>query len=328
MHLFRQALDAAGAATAAQVNGGIPNEQSNSLRPPKFSGHPHEDVNLWLNKFSRYADHAQLNDGRRLTCIKALLDGSAAGWLTSLAEGDEALGDYETFTGAMQDKFEMSGAHRFQMRQRLRDRRQRPHETVHAYGQDIAQMCQRLGVGEEEYLHTFVQGLLPDIKTHVLCMSPVTMEDANQAATAKESSIAAGTKVAVAMAPSPAVSAQSTDMLNVLKGLQETLSELKNPPNSRVSCQLCLAQDHVAPQCPSLMSPQCPQMSPQYSQTSPQYPQMSPQYPPRPPRRDRSQIQCYACGQWGHYKRECQSGKQYQNNEYRSGNDQGPSPQN
>ncbi len=59
----------------------VPQNNNESLRPAKFQGHPHEDIENWYDKFIRYADHAQFDANRRLSCLKALLDGPAAAWL-------------------------------------------------------------------------------------------------------------------------------------------------------------------------------------------------------------------------------------------------------
>ena len=48
---------------------------NNNLRPPKFNGHQTDDIELWYDQFKRYADHTSLDEAKRLTCIKALLDG-------------------------------------------------------------------------------------------------------------------------------------------------------------------------------------------------------------------------------------------------------------
>lgn len=290
---------------------------TSTLRPPKFDGSPYLDVDLWLDKFTRYGDHAQLNDPRRLTCLKALLDGPASVWLRSIAD-QQVLNDYTTFVVAMRTRFAITPAYRFQMRQQLRDRKQQPGESVHKYGNDLARLCQRLGIAEEEHLHTFVQGLIPIIKSHVVCMSPRTLEEARQYASAKASSMSSfessASKVASVLPDS------NSALLKVLQGVQETLVELKEATKQNSagpSCQLCGALDHQAPRCHTLKPPQLYRTPP--PQTQPYqlpYAQGPPQNQPR--RKDRSEIQCFRCRQWGHYQRECR--------EQDMGNAWGPTP--
>ena len=59
------------------------------------------------------------------------------------------------------------------------------------------------------------------------------------------------------------------------------------PPGTM--CHICVSPLHIAPhQCPSLCPPQT-----RYQ-------------PSRRPRRNKQQIQCFNCGNWGHYQSECQ----------------------
>ena len=76
------------------------------------------------------------------------------------------------------------------------------------------------------------------------------------------------------------------------------------PMPMRTSCQLCGTQGHIAPQCPSLWP------------TQPQR---------RPRRKDRRQIQCFNCGNWGHYQSECQGSSS--SRPVHQGNDNGPTQQ-
>ena len=61
---------------------------NNSLQPPKFSGHNREDIDMWLDKFLRYTNHAQLDENRQLLTLKAMLDRPAVVWLQSLDDDD------------------------------------------------------------------------------------------------------------------------------------------------------------------------------------------------------------------------------------------------
>jgi hypothetical protein len=214
LHIFRTVLDSH-----------TTNTSGNSLRPKKFHGHPHEDVEGWLDQFTRYADHAQLNDVRRLSCIKALLDHPASPWLATL--DDNTANDLTLFTGAFRDRFALAPAHRFQLRQKFRDRKQTVGESVHYYAKDLAHMASRLAVEEDEHLHTFVQGLLPPIKTHVLCTSPETLEEAIHAASAKES---AGPIVhdtgATTVAALNIQGNQQGEVLSALKKIEQSISSL------------------------------------------------------------------------------------------------------
>lgn len=276
---------------------------SNSLRPNKFLGDPSEDIELWLEAFSRYSDHAQLTPQRRLSCLKALLGGAASVWLRSLDEDDDddnvMLNNYDRFVVALRVQFELTASSKFQLRQRLRDRRQSPGEPVHAYATALIQLCQRLRVGDDEQLHNFVQGLLPLIKAHVLCMSPESLDEAIQYAAAKESAInsmSMGTASQVGSLTAPSPDPESP-FLEVLRDIKTTLGDLKrqskeptaSKADTAVVCQLCSAPNHVATQCTLFCSPQLPPG------------------PPRRPRLPRHQVQCFACGQYGHYRRECRN---------------------
>ena len=66
----------------------------------------------------------------------------------------------------------------FLLRQELNNRRQAPTESLEDYCKDILQKCHRLGIKGNEVRDIFIQGLNPDVKSHVILNSPKSTEEA------------------------------------------------------------------------------------------------------------------------------------------------------
>ena len=162
-------------------------------------------------------------------------------------------------------------------------------------------MCFKLGIDDDsQILHYFIQGLQEGIKKQVLRSQPDDLQSAINIAEAEEAAQHVGdegdatTKTEwqaedLAHRVVELLHLQTKDNAQVAK--LDSSKQNKVPVPEPVQCQLCSRFGHTAPYCPTL----------QQSQRS---------GPRRQQRRDRRQIQCYNCGYWGHYARECLSGNE------------------
>ncbi len=83
------------------------NNESLALRLAKFQGYPHELKTLKTGMINLPDTPIMLNltliDARRLSCLKALLDGPAAAWLKDLE--DDVINDYDTLVEHLREHF-------------------------------------------------------------------------------------------------------------------------------------------------------------------------------------------------------------------------------
>ena len=196
----------------------------------------------------------------------------------------------------------------FQLRQQLAATEQ-GNRGVRVYSDEVAYLCHKLGVDEEGQLHAFIKGLKLEIKQQVLRSQPADFATALAAATAEETAQSvASASVGPTTCQSLGKSSESEDKMiaRVVEAVVKKLgvsgagmvpsgagvgavATMSGVP--KVDCQLCQTQGHIAPQCPLYTRNQPP-----------------PPPPPRRPRLPRNQIQCFKCGVFGHYWRECELG--------------------
>ena len=71
-------------------------------------------------------------------------------------------------------------------RQQLSARKQEKHEPLCSYASDIRHLCKRSGLTELEIMHHFIQGLKPELKSHVILGQPKILSEAENLANLKE----------------------------------------------------------------------------------------------------------------------------------------------
>ena len=114
----------------------------------------------------------------------------------------------------------------FLLRQELTNRRQKENETLEQYTEDIHRRCARLGVRGNELRDIYVQGLLSEIKTHVILNQPQTTEEAETMARLK-SSVMAGTSKLTGMAELKKAVSSLRDSLSPKSEMQELRDEIE-----------------------------------------------------------------------------------------------------
>ena len=281
-----------------------------NFKPRPFTG-TSEDIDDWLDAFGRYADFANWDANKRYNALKSQLQEGAARWLRR--QDLDELNSFDLLKEALATQYGLQPAQLFKLRQHLISRKQKSSESVADYAEDVGNMCFKLGI-EEDHMHYFIQGLKQTIKKQVLRSQPtnlqaaITIAEAEEAAqhvdddeTTKVEKQAADLAHRVAELLTVNLSTQGnaqvakidTKMHNTVPVCQMCQTEGHEAPNCprygvRVQCQLCSRLGHSAPSCPTLQSS---------STRGRQQPQRR--------TRDKSQIQCYSCGAWGHYSREC-----------------------
>ena len=302
-----------------------------SLRPKPFDGSPTQDINEFLEAFERYSQFADWTPIKKARGLKTMLTEKASKWLTRQAF-DEDIG-YDDLADSLRQKYQITVAQQFQIRSELSTIKQKNSESVAEYAERVEQLANKVDVIDPERTHIFLQGLKGTIKLHAIRVQPANFQDAVEAALAEEG--------AQSLSKSPTDSHDVVDIdlladkLAKKLGLNpEVTANVKKvsanpPPVPR--CQMCQVEGHEAPQCPKFFSPTrmppgtvcqfCRSPSHIAPQCSSWGPPQTQYRPPRRPRRDRSQIQCFNCGNWGHYQNECQAASSKPLNQ---GNDHGP----
>lgn len=288
--------------------------QNSNLRPQPFDGSKSQDVNDFIDAFERYAAFADWNDRKKARGLKTMLKDNAAKWLSRQNLADEV--DYADLRQAIIDKYQLSQTQLFQMRTELTQISQKQGEAIDDFAERVEQLCNRLQVEDIDKTHHFIQGLQDSIKQHVLRMQPEDFDQARDAARAEEG--ASGLQVndcganvdidllAAALAKKlggPLETAVAVKGVKSSNGGQP--NQVPPPPVAPVVCQLCGQPRHIAPQCPSLHAYPQPPFFHAYPQLQPQLQQPRQRRQPR----DRSTVQCFACGQFGHYRNECRDGQ-------------------
>ena len=142
--------------------------QAGLFKPCCFSGLPNEDINEWLSKFDHDAKFYAWSNTKKLGAMSLLLDGPAQAWLNT--QPPDTTNDFNALCNALKDHF---GAQNLAfIRQELYSRKQRPNEPLASYTEDIVKKCQRLGITDNNMMNIYINGLVDDIKTHVILNQP------------------------------------------------------------------------------------------------------------------------------------------------------------
>lgn len=169
-------------------------------KPPTFRGDNHDDIEEFIQQFTRYADFYHWSAERHRRALPLNFDRPASTWFNTISS---SVTDYSDLLDRLRAQFN-SNASKWVLRQQLTNRRQAPNESVSAYGNDIRRLCHRLGLllQQTDWLHYFVLGLRPDIQCRVILNQPTTLDQVENLAKLKEATLG-----------QPASSANSADDL-------------------------------------------------------------------------------------------------------------------
>ena len=153
-----------------------------ALQPTPFFGKPTDDLVAFLSHFERYSNFCGWDAKQCLRALPLYLQGNAGSWYASLNTSFDSYGD---LTKALKEQFS-NPASIWLLRQQLSARKQNETESLANYAAEIRRLGKRLSLSDSEGMHYFIQGLHPDLKSHVILGQPKTLAEAENLAQLKE----------------------------------------------------------------------------------------------------------------------------------------------
>ena len=147
-----------------------------------FCGKPTDDLSSFLNHFERFSTFCGWGDDQKLRALPLYFQGNASSWFSCLPGNFRS---YEDLVKALKDKFS-NPASVWLWRQQLSVRKQAETESLAEYASDIRRLCKRLGLGDAQVMHHFIQGLHAELKNHVILGQPKSLAEAENLANLKE----------------------------------------------------------------------------------------------------------------------------------------------
>src|SRR3954470_23574062 len=160
---------------------------------PTFKG-GEQDPLIWLNEFDEGCNANRISEQRRFEILPSYLKGIAHTWWTVINDRvnywDDNTNRHESFVHLFQTKWYTSHQKSRWMNQ-LRQRMQKPGETVDEYYDAIIKLYQRVdpmnAYPREDKLRQFINGLRDELREPVEISCPIDLEDALNRAYAAES---------------------------------------------------------------------------------------------------------------------------------------------
>ena len=214
------------------------NSQASMFKPRPFTGTLSEDVNEWLAKFDRFAKFYNWTNAKKLGAIVLLFEGPALSWFQTLPE--ETTNNFNDLVEALKGRF---GAYSmdFILRQELYARRQGPVEPLASYTEDIIKRCQRLALSDNELMNIFINGLNPELKSHVVLNQPTSFTEAEKLARLRE----AVSKTSGVNSVTASNQSAQEQRIKELEGQVKLLMSLASPQSSSKPPSLnCIGSDN------------------------------------------------------------------------------------
>ena len=155
---------------SAMATANIPHQ----LMPEPFKGT--QDVDLWLNKFTQFAQLQNWDEARQLALMPLLLQDQALVWFDSLSDDQKV--SWAAFKENFYKRYRPPEAPRWLRLRQFADRKQQPHESVEDYFQHMTRQGQQLGKDTTDIMERVVAGLLPAISRFVMTRNPTTIQQA------------------------------------------------------------------------------------------------------------------------------------------------------
>ena len=205
------------------------NAQSSLFKQPPFHGFPNEDVNEWLLKYERISKFYNWSNAKKLGALPLLLGGTALAWFQTLPA--EIASDFKRLTDELKSRFGAQSLE-FIFRQELYARKQGPNEPLSLYTEDIIKKCQRLALSENEIMNVFINGLVDEIKTHVILGQPKTFAEAESFARLRNA-VKSASGVSSPLGTSQEKAAQQEKRIKELEGQVTLLMSIAAKSNEK-----------------------------------------------------------------------------------------------
>jgi hypothetical protein len=232
--------------------------EQGSHKPPIFTGRAHEDLELFLKRYTDYADFQHWDENRRLQGIRLYLSGMAYQFFNGLPVATRA--DLDAVLQALRNKF-TDPQDRWVDDQNLYTRYMGKDEPLESYVEDITLRFGKLGKQPGEQISLFIHGLTPQLKSFVVARGPETFDQAVKLARRAE-----GIRAMNAAAGPAAINAVTVDSMPVCHPARPTLEneslyfainelrdEIRGSRKPEVTpsrtCTFCRKTGHIARDC-------------------------------------------------------------------------------
>ena len=305
------------------------NVESLPFKLKSFSGKVSEDAEKFLKDFKLFANINQWQPSQTVTCFKLSLDGTARIWMDQLPA--EVLSDPMVLFQQFKQKFCPKGLNWLD-ETTFSNTTQGIAESVEEYANRLTMIGAKLGKSDVCLAQQFVRGLSPAFKTHTLSMGPETFDAAVRAATlcqnAQKAAVASeavddrifSLQKAVAelqqkseRSPAenqPLPPTQMSPDAPVMKGQFPRDGNTAGPPRPKMVCTYCNRVGHTIDICRTRMRDNrnyAAKVQQQHRQPAPGQQNRQGQQNQQNREFDLSNVQCFACKQFGHTKRFCRN---------------------
>lgn len=132
------------------------------MAPRTFAGKVGEDVEEWLNHYSRVSRYNRWNSDTRLTNVPLFLEGTALVWFEN---HEETLATWEDFVDEVKSGFGDPSLKKKRSEQTLMQRAQVPGETCTIYIEEILKLCKSVDprMKEEDKVGHLLKGIAEDV---------------------------------------------------------------------------------------------------------------------------------------------------------------------
>src|SRR2546421_7180854 len=163
---------------------------------PEFRGGNQNPIE-WLESFDRACSANRVNEARKLILAGSYLKGTALTWYNQHHFGYWNNSQYATVSFTHQFQNEFCNPFKIsQWKHQLRNRKQRPGETIEEYAAAIYELWKRIDPmsrrTELDCIHEFIEGLRPEFIIPVQSAMPASVADAVEKARAVETAFSIG----------------------------------------------------------------------------------------------------------------------------------------
>jgi hypothetical protein len=137
-----------------------------ALQPFTGSTHSGESAEKWLDKFRRYVAFKKIAETDQVQLFHLLMRDQAADWLAALPDARKMY--IQDLMHEFMKRHELSRVEKWRQTADLWKRRQAVDESVDDYVASMQAAARRINMATESLIDAIIQGLLPQIRLHVL----------------------------------------------------------------------------------------------------------------------------------------------------------------